>query len=67
MNLSSEQYSETINLLKHAILATDLSVHIQYVTIQFNGLCCCCYLDRFFTLFTMQVSCGLNQGLCCIC
>jgi len=30
MNLSSEQYSEMMNLLKHAILATDLSLHIQY-------------------------------------
>ena len=31
MNLNSEQYSEVMNLLKHAILATDLSLHIQYV------------------------------------
>jgi len=34
MNLSSEQYSEMMNLLKHAILATDLSLHIQYAQLQ---------------------------------
>ncbi|ESO83549.1 hypothetical protein LOTGIDRAFT_236563 [Lottia gigantea] len=28
-NFSSDDYSEVINLLKHAILATDLSLHIQ--------------------------------------
>ncbi|KAL4229189.1 Dual 3' [Mactra antiquata] len=28
-NFSSEEYSKLINLLKHAILATDLSLHIQ--------------------------------------
>ncbi|XP_053408412.1 dual 3',5'-cyclic-AMP and -GMP phosphodiesterase 11A-like isoform X2 [Mercenaria mercenaria] len=28
-NLSSEEYSSVINVLKHAILATDLSLHIQ--------------------------------------
>jgi len=32
-NLSSSQYSELMNLLKHAILATDLSLHIQYVIV----------------------------------
>jgi len=31
--LNSEQYSEVMNLLKQAILATDLSLHIQYVSI----------------------------------
>ncbi|KAK7495656.1 hypothetical protein BaRGS_00013103, partial [Batillaria attramentaria] len=28
-NLGSEDYAEVVNLLKHAILATDLSLHIQ--------------------------------------
>lgn len=28
-NLSSEEYSNVINMLKHSILATDLSLHIQ--------------------------------------
>ncbi|XP_060569725.1 dual 3',5'-cyclic-AMP and -GMP phosphodiesterase 11A-like isoform X2 [Ruditapes philippinarum] len=28
-NLSSDEYSKVINILKHAILATDLSLHIQ--------------------------------------
>jgi hypothetical protein len=28
-NFSSEEYGEVINLLKKAILATDLSIHIQ--------------------------------------
>ena len=28
-NISSEDYSDIINLLKEAILATDLSLHVQ--------------------------------------
>ncbi|XP_067686279.1 dual 3',5'-cyclic-AMP and -GMP phosphodiesterase 11A-like isoform X1 [Haliotis asinina] len=37
-NFSSEEYSEVVNILKHAILATDLSLHIQRVR------------DKFFTM-----------------
>ena len=49
-NLNSEQYSEMMNLLKHAILATDLSLHIQYVKSVCLSVCPSVRLSNVHTL-----------------